>query len=141
MVSRKHTGKYGKRAELLPFVIPYHKKFLPLQKILMKHWCTIASDKILSSIFKNNPFLCFTRHKNLHDHLVHTTLKLLWFHISLILLYSSWTLLKTIVISLTLSPLCIIVIPDTCCNIYLWWVNLTQWLLYPKPQGNHNTQT
>ena len=65
-----NTPKKGNN--LLPFVVPYHKEFLPLKEILHKNWYIIDRDETLRTVFPNKPFLSFTRHKNIQDPLIRT---------------------------------------------------------------------
>ena len=59
---------------LLPFVIPFHKSFSLLKETLHKHWYIIDNDPILKKVFPKRPFISYTRHENLHDHLIRAKL-------------------------------------------------------------------
>ncbi|XP_057294731.1 uncharacterized protein LOC130623279 [Hydractinia symbiolongicarpus] len=60
--------------DVLPFIIPYHRAFIPVKNIFRKHWSIIINDRELHKVFPNKPFIAFTRHKNIQDHLVRTKL-------------------------------------------------------------------
>ena len=66
--------KKSKGIMLLPFIIPFHKLFLPLKEFLLKHWYIIENDKTLKEVFPEKPFLSFTKHKNIHDCLIKSKL-------------------------------------------------------------------
>lgn len=56
----------------LPFVIPYNTDLPQITHILRHHWHFTQSDNTLSQLFPRQPFLSYTRHKNLTDILVHS---------------------------------------------------------------------
>ncbi|XP_057298704.1 uncharacterized protein LOC130629494 [Hydractinia symbiolongicarpus] len=60
--------------DILPFIIPYHRAFIPVKNIFKKHWSIIINDRELHKVFPNKPFIAYTRHKNIQDHLVRTKL-------------------------------------------------------------------
>ena len=59
-----------KGSNLLPFIIPFHRSFLPLKEILQKYWYIIDNDPTLKDVFPNKPFISFIRHQNIHDYLI-----------------------------------------------------------------------
>ena len=76
LITKKVTGRdqHRKGNNLLPFVIPFHKRILPLKDVLLKHWYIIENDITLKEIFPRRPFLLFTKHRNIHDCLIRTKL-------------------------------------------------------------------
>ena len=74
--ANKSTCKPQKKeTNLLPFIIPYHKLLLPLKQLIHKHWFIIEENDMLKTMFPNKPFLSFTRHRNIQDHLISSKLK------------------------------------------------------------------
>ena len=64
-----------KQGRILPFIIPYDKNTVQINKILKKHWKIIHENNTLKTIWPNQPFLALQRNKNIGDILVHTDLK------------------------------------------------------------------
>ena len=61
-----------KQGRILPFIIPYDKNTVQINKILKKHWKLIHENNTLKTIWPNQPFLALQRKKNIGDILVHT---------------------------------------------------------------------
>ena len=74
-IKNNHMRRRTKNIKhLLPFIIPYHPKFLQLKQILHSLWDIIQKDDELQYVFPSEPFLVFTRNKNLQDMLIRTKL-------------------------------------------------------------------
>ena len=73
--SKTFPGRSKKLKNHLPFIVAYHKEFQSLRIILNKHCHIIENDETLKKIFPEKPFLSFTRHKNIADHLIRTKMK------------------------------------------------------------------
>ena len=68
-------SKTNKRDIPLVFVTKYNPSINKIKQKLLKYWNIIQNDEDCSEIFKNQPIVAYSRHKNLGDVLTNSILK------------------------------------------------------------------
>ena len=64
-----------KQTDCIPLVIPYHPGLPQVSKIVLKHWRTLCRKLPAAKLFlPEPPMVCYSKDKNLQDHLVRATL-------------------------------------------------------------------